>query len=556
MKFQLAFCLILFFSTNALAQTSVLATTVTFQFEKTRLKDALTELKERYDIKFSYSSKYVNVRQRVTAKVDKVPLSEGLEKLFEETEITYMVIGGHIVLKKDPNKAITETKPKPKKKKRTPEPEEEQPAVLVKAGEPEPEKELEPYPFPVDSVIALEMPETRPIRRKGKMYPGDQTLLNLEPWRRKADYNLGSKGEKSFAQISVLPAFGTNTYESAETTNNISMNLLWGVSGGVDGLEVGGMMNTVRKDVKGFQAAGFGNRVGRNVTGTQVGGIFNKNSGTTTGLQAAGVINLTNDVQAAQAAGAINWARGDVAGLQASGLMNRVGGDAAALQVGGLFNLNKGNAKVQVGGLMNRAHNVEIMQFGGLINVAGGEVKGFQVALINVSDTVSGVPIGLINIVKHGYNKVDIYASETLHGNFQLKLGANAFYNIFNVGAQVPPGDGSYIWGLGYGIGTVTTLSEKTTMNWELMAIHISENETWTNTLNSIGQARFLWNFQIGRSIGFFLGPTANVMVSQLRNPETGKISSPVVPYAIIDEDLDAKTNLKAWVGVNAGFRF
>jgi hypothetical protein len=45
-------------------------------------------------------------------------------------------------------------------------------------------------------------------------------------------------------------------------------------------------------------------------------------------------------------------------------------------------------------------------------------------------------------------------------------------------------------------------------------------------------------------------------MVSQLRNPETGIIKSPVVPYTLIDEDLDGKTNLKAWVGVNAGFRF
>ena len=88
------------------------------------------------------------------------------------------------------------------------------------------------------------------------------------------------------------------------------------------------------------------------------------------------------------------------------------------------------------------------------------------------------------------------------------------------------------------------------------MAIHISENEPWTNTLNSIGEFRWLWNHQLGSSIGFFIGPTANVMISQLRNPETGEIRSPVVPYTLFDEDLNPKTNLKAWVGVNAGFRF
>jgi hypothetical protein len=183
-------------------------------------------------------------------------------------------------------------------------------------------------------------------------------------------------------------------------------------------------------------------------------------------------------------------------------------------------------------------------------------VRGLQIGLINISDTVSGVPIGLINIVKRGYNKFEIYAGEILHGNFQLKLGANRFYNIFHVGARVPPGNGSYVWGLGYGIGRVSRMSKKSTMNLELMAIHISENEGWTNKLNSIGQFRLLWNHQIGKSVSFFIGPTANAMVSQFRNPETGEIRSPVVPYTLLDEDLDPKTNLKAWVGFNIGFRF
>lgn len=605
MKLHLAFSLFFLLSFNALAQTEVLSILVTFQFEKTRLKDALSDLSERYDIQFSYSSKTVNVRQRVTAQATGVPLETGLKKLFEQTDVAYMVIGGHIVLKHDPAKTLSEIKTKPPKKerKKAEPPLTEEAPILVSEDdfETEPVPEPEVYPIP-DSIIALNMLEARPLQQKGKMYPGDQTLLNFEKWRMKKEYQFGPKRERKFAQVSVLPTIGTNMVNADETTNNFSMNLLWGETGGVDGLEVGTVMNTVRKDVRGFQAAGLGNRVGRNVTGTQVGGIFNKNAGMTTGLQAAGIINLTNNVQAAQAAGAVNWSTGDVAGIQASGLLNRVGGNADALQVGGLFNFNNGNAKAQVGGLINKANDVHIlqlgglmnratgnarafqaaglfnfnrgnakiqvgglintandvgtMQFGGFMNVAKGEVKGFQIGLINISDTVSGVPIGLINIVKRGYNKFEIYGSETLHGNFQLKLGANAFYNIFHIGAQVPPGDGTYIWGLGYGIGTVTTLSKKATMNWELMAIHISENEGWTNTLNSIAQARTLWNFQIGRSIGFFFGPTANVMVSQLRNPETGKISSPVVPYALIDEDLNSKTNLKAWLGINAGFRF
>ncbi len=546
--------LLQFTSNIAIAQYEMLGTEVTFEYERTRVKDALDDISENYNVKFSYSSSKVNVRQKVSAKVENTPLSKGLDILFEKTPIVYSRIGQHIVLRSNPDKRLSQSR----KKEKTSAPpiielpEEEPPAVLVSIEEPEPEEGR----ISSDSVITLEMPETRPVNRDGEMYPFDRTLLNFEKWRTRAEYTLKPTDNKRLAQVSLLPKIGTNTGASPNVTNNLSMNLLWGESGGVDGLEVGTIMNTVNKDMKGFQLAGIGNKVARNVTGTQVGGIFNKNEGMTRGLQAAGIINLTNDVQAAQAAGAINWADGNVAGLQAAGLMNRAGGDAQALQAAGLLNISNGRTKAQISGLFNKAGDVEILQLGGIMNISTGHVKGFQIALINVSDTVSGVPIALINIVKRGYNKVEIYGSEILHGNIQFKLGANAFYNIFHIGAQVPPGDGSYIWGLGYGIGTVTKVTPKAHFNWELMAIHINENQTWTNTLNSIGQFRFLWNHQIGRSIGFFLGPTFNAMVSQLRNVETGEIGSPVVPYALIDEDLASNTSLKAWVGVNAGFRF
>ena len=570
-----------------MGQASVLSKKVSFEYKNTRLKEALADLTDRYQIPFSYSTEQVNVRQRITAKAVDMPLSEALDKLLENVKVAYMQVGNHVVLRSDPNKIINKSvgSKQSAPKKRMPDPDPEHQTVLVKQQEPAEE------PIPAapkqDSVLSLKMPDVQPVRRSGDMHPFDETLLNFEKWRYQSDtWNRRPPNEKRIAQVSVLPFIGTNTRESDDVTNNISMNLIWGVNGGVDGMEIGLGMNTVRNDMKGFQMAGLGNKVNRNVTGTQFGGIFNYAGGLTQGFQAAGVINFANDAQAAQAAGFANMVRGDVTGLQASGVFNVVGGNAKALQASGLFNktggdskiqatagfnrsrgssqvqaagvfnLSRGNTKLQISGLFNSANDVEIGQIGGLFNRARGNMKGLQIGLINISDTVSGVPIGLINIVKRGYNKFEIYGSEILHGNFQLKLGANAFYNIFHVGARVPPGDGSYIWGLGYGIGTVTTLSQKSTLNWELMAIHISENETWTNTLNSIGEFRWLWNHQLGKSIGFFIGPTANMMISQLRNPETGEIRSPVVPYTLINKDLNGKTNVKAWVGVNAGFRF
>jgi len=544
---------LLLFSVSALAQGGILSRRVSFNYQNEHLKPALTDLSKRYQIHFSYSSDYVNVRQRITARVNDVPLSIGLDKLFAETQIVYTLTGNYVILKTDKNKVLTRSGGSRQNYKngRLPGPGEDSPVLLVHE-----EQNLEVPPR--DTILAsrIEVPDMQNLHSEGKMYPFDETLLNLEKWRLQAEWVTAPNSDKRIAQVSVLPFISTNTYQSDEVTNNLSMNVLWGVNGGVNGIELGGFVNTVRKNVNGLQAAGIGNTVGRNATGTQFGGVFNYTGGVARGLQAAGLMNFAGKAEATQAAGLMNWVEGDVAGLQVSGLLNLAGGNAAALQVAGAFNFNRGDAKVQVGGIFNVARDVEIGQFGGLLNVAK-EVKGFQVAFLNISDTVSGVPIGLINIVKHGYNKFEIYGGEGLHGNLQLKLGANAFYNIFHVGARYPQGDSTYTWGLGYGIGTVSVVSPKSSFNFELMAIHISENEAWTNTLNSVGQFRFLWNHQLGKSIGFFLGPTANVMVSQLRNAETGETGlSPIVPYALIDEKINASTTLKGWVGVNAGFRF
>ncbi len=562
---------------------------VTFEYSNTRIKEALTDLTQRYQIPFSYSTEQVNVRQRISAKVVDMPLATALERLFENVTIGYMLVGNHIVLRSDPSKPINKDvgikQPAPKKKTSDPEANPTPPAVLV-TNEPNPEAEKMVSTSNRDTVLALETPNVQPITHEVSTHPFDQTLLNFEKWRYDADsWGRRPTSEKRVAQVSILPFVGTNTRQSDDVSNNLSLNVIWGVNGAVNGMEIGGGLNMVKTDMTGFQAAGLGNKVNRNMTGTQFGGIFNYAGGSTKGFQAAGVVNFANKAEAAQAAGFANMVRGDMTGMQASGLFNVAGGNTRALQASGLFNktggdskfqaaggfnrtkgsskwqaagvfnTSGGNTKVQISGLFNRADDVQVGQFG-TFNRAKGNMRGLQIGLINISDTVSGVPIALINIVKRGYNKAEIYGSEILHGNFQLKLGANRFYNIFHVGARVPPGDGSYIWGIGYGIGKVTKLSQRSSLNWELMAMHINESEPWTNTLNSIGQFRWLWNHQLGSSIGFFLGPTANVMVSQLRNAETGIIKSPVVPYALINEDLSADTNLKAWVGVNAGFRF
>ena len=61
--------LIFFAATSLLAQGAILSKSVTFEYRNIRLKEALADLSDRYQIPFSYSTEQVNVRQRITAKV-------------------------------------------------------------------------------------------------------------------------------------------------------------------------------------------------------------------------------------------------------------------------------------------------------------------------------------------------------------------------------------------------------------------------------------------------------------------------------------------------------
>ena len=95
---------LLYITNHALGQYDMLSIEVSFSYEKTRLKEALADISKNHQVKFSYSSSVVNVRQKVSATVDAVPLSIGLDELFAKTTIVYSRIGQHIVLKNDPDK--------------------------------------------------------------------------------------------------------------------------------------------------------------------------------------------------------------------------------------------------------------------------------------------------------------------------------------------------------------------------------------------------------------------------------------------------------------------
>jgi hypothetical protein len=74
---------------------------------------------------------------------------------------------------------------------------------------------------------------------------------------------------------------------SGQVINNFSLNIFGGYSGGVDGMELGGLFNIDKKDAQYFQAAGLFNMVGGNTNGVQLAGISNTVLKSVQGVQAS-----------------------------------------------------------------------------------------------------------------------------------------------------------------------------------------------------------------------------------------------------------------------------
>jgi hypothetical protein len=544
MKYLGLFAISWMMTVNLFAQSSQLSQVVSLEFKEIPLGTALATISDNYGIYFSYSSDFMPVNQRVSVKVTEKPLYTALDILLSKTKIIYVPIGEQIVLRVDENKELFSQQNAQKIQ-----------PTLIKNETQEPEFErLSDEELTISLMKKIAIDEVESKEGEEKMFPFDSHLLRQEKIKLKWQSQLTPLGIKKPAQFSIIPSLSTNRKNNFRTTNNVSVNVFVGATGGVSGVEIGGLLNSVKNDVKGFQVAGLGNNVGKNVTGTQVGGIFNANKGSITGVQAAGLFNFSRQGEAFQGAGLMNIVPGEFDGLQASGLFNVAGKRSDAFQAAGLFNVNAGESKMQIGAVFNVAKEVKVGQVSGLINVAES-VDGFQIGFINISDTVSGVPIGLINIVKYGYNKFELYSSEMLFFNLSFKLGVKKFYNIFHFGTRLPRFN-NFSWGLGYGIGTVLDITSKTYANIEAQVIHLNEKEIWTNELNTIAQLKILHHRRLGKGAGFFWGPTFNLMLSQRLNPDTGEYGSGLVPYSIFESNFKDGTSLKAWVGLNVGFRF
>lgn len=310
-------------------------------------------------------------------------------------------------------------------------------------------------------------------------------------------FGANAQNEESF-QFSFITPMGTNGVNSHQMANNVSINLLGGYSRGNNAFECAGLYNINSEYTKGAQFAGITNISGKSENAYQFAGIANVNSDQKKGGQFAGIANVASE----------------------------------------------GKVDVQVSGILNYA-----------------KYAGTQIGLINIADSVSGVPVGLINIVKkNGKQEFELGFSDALNTYLSFKLGTDKFYTIFSGGVNyfdIKNGGTKdpiqYAAGLGF--GTDRALKNNFSTQIEVMGYALTEDKSFAKDLNMLTQLKLTAAKELSSGIKFYAGPVFNMTVSQLKNTEGKVIGAGLAPYTLFDNKGE-KTNLEAWVGFTFGIRY
>ena len=354
-------------------------------------------------------------------------------------------------------------------------------------------------------------------------------------------------------QATFISPMGTNGMESGKISNNVSLNIFAGYNGGVKGIEIGFFANTIRKDMIGCQIAGFSNIVLGKMIGYQISGFSNITKQTVKGSQITGFSNIAGDsVISMQIAGFSNIVKAATYGSQIAGFSNFTGQDLYGFQISGFSNVAHRHTKgFQISGFSNISQgNVNGGQISGFVNIAR-KINGVQIGFINYSDTVEkGIPIGFLSIVKKGYHAFEIGTDETMHLNGSFKTGVNQFYNIFTIGTKI--NGNQFLWGWGYGIGSMVQLNERFGVNIDLVSYNFRVDEWKYETFNLVNKAKLNLSFRLSDNISVYGGVSYNVFVSNQKTDEGNFTDSGLVPWANYSE-IKHNTLVKMYAGANAG---
>ena len=348
--------------------------------------------------------------------------------------------------------------------------------------------------------------------RRFRYIPGDSATKALEESflgkafigfkQRLQGINMGNFFAESPVQMSLIPGLSTKGMFSSQTISKFSLNLIGGYTAGIEGMEVAGIFNINKRDVKSLQVAGIFNLVGGSSKGLQVGGIYNSVYKNVDGLQVGGILNQV---------------KGNVKGLQVGGIANYVK-DTATVQIAGIVNLADQSQHFQLAGITNNTSKSAGFQLAGISNIAGESVdnqitsiynrakvvNGFQVALIN-SAQESDYPIGLLNFIKNGEKNLGLSIDESGFTHFDFRSGGRKMYGILGVAYNLRDIDTPI--GVEAGLGIHLIPERKFSLDTEFVSLSASD---FVEVANHIQSFRLFPGYKFGNHLRIFAGPSLN----------------------------------------------
>jgi hypothetical protein len=339
---------------------------------------------------------------------------------------------------------------------------------------------------------------------------------------------------------------------------------------GFYGVQSAGFINTVRKDFVGVQAAGFGNMtIGKfegiqaasfyNIKGdsgrvVQLAGFANYSGKNTVGVQASGFVNYAaKNFIGTQIAGFVNYAAKDFSGPQVAGFVNYAGNNYRGAQIAGFVNYAGIESKgPQIAGFVNFARrDFSGIQISGFMNVAKN-IKGLQLGVININDTISGVPIGFFSFSRKGLHQLEISSNEFLPFQLAFKTGTKKFYNTF-IGSMRTLQNSNAIWAFGYGIGTSIDISSRSSVFFDLQSYSL-QKAIFSET-NSLNKLIVSYQFQWRKKLAIAVGPSLNVYVVQNASSQSGTEFRAIATYQFYDQTFSSDVNVQMWVGGHISIR-
>ena len=346
------------------------------------------------------------------------------------------------------------------------------------------------------------------------------------------------ENKKRAAQLSLVYPLGTNGIDADQYINNFSLNVWAGYAAGVQGFELAGLGNLIRQDVQGFQGAGLANVVGRDSRGFQVAGLTNLVKQDVSGIQLAGIGNLAGgSITGMQASGIFSFTNGNVTGSQLSGQANFAKGDVSGGQVSSLANFAGGKVKG--------------LQLGTLVNYAG-VLSGVQIGLVNiVRKYEKGATIGFINIVKGGYSKFELSGDDITLLNGGYKSGTKRLYGIVTAG--IDPDKERWVYGLGF--GTQIDFKGRFFGNVESTLSHVLSTERKLDGNYLLQRLYLNMGYTVFGGVQVVAGPVLNIYFEDFNNDPEDTFSD-IKPDNAWWETSNDNWNIYLYPGYKVAVRF